>query len=183
MNRVISIVLLLLGLLFIAVTLASAQDYYWVQSGPVTLSNLAANVRGLDVTDRDDMREYLATGLPVPTPPALVHRASGLVSFNPPTIRAGKRSIQAQQEAAISNGLPDRVLGYLTPGTNITAIITTNSLAWRSVRYSGTMTAGQQREYDRYCIEYLSARLQVLEMLLAEKGVVNVRKTLDRDTE
>lgn len=165
---------------------ASAQDYLWVQLGPIVQTNIPSSVRGVDFTDRDDRREYIERGLvPPPAFPTLVHIASGMMSIQPPTIRAGKREIQAMQEDSLSNSIPDRVLGYLTPGTNITALIGTNRQNYATLRYPNAngMSTANRLMYDRYCIEYLSARLQALEQLLADKGVVNARKTLNREVE
>jgi len=52
------------------------------------------------------------------------------------------------------------------------AIIGTNRTGYALLRYdSSNMTAAQQRQYDRDCIQYLAARLQILEWALRKRGV------------
>lgn len=161
---------------------AVAQEYIWCQLGPVTSG--WANVMSLDMTDPEDRKDYSKRELPMPPAyPALVHPTTGLMVVQPDTVRAGKQAILAQLDAVVSNQVDAALIGYLKPTTNVTAIVGTNRANWRIVRYTGSMTTAQQLTLDRWSIIYLSARLQVMEQLLADKSIVNVRKTLNRETE
>jgi hypothetical protein len=159
---------------------AAAQDYYWLQRG--SHGTLPERVVGIDVTDRTgDWRDYRATGLPMPaTLPALVDATSGdMVCAPTGTVKQAIRQIRAGQREAVTNESPTFFHAF-TFSTNTTALIGTNRAGYALLRFDGTkLTAAQREQYQTDCIQYLAARLQLIERELKRKRLVDVKSVVE----
>ena len=159
-----------------------AGDFYFVSAHPTNLQ--PATVTVIDFSDRTgDRRDYIKSGLPVPAQfPAIVDTTTGDMAVQPVSIAAGKATIRAMQSSAVTNETP-KFFEMFTLSTNSMALIGTNRTGYALVRYDGTkLTAAQRETYQTECIQYLSARLQLLERALKQKGVVNIKSLAEGDT-
>lgn len=171
--------LLMLTLLMLT-TSAMAQDYYWLQRG--TIGQTPSSVVGIDVTDKTgDWIDYRKTGLPIPpTFPALVDASSGDMICQPTgTVNRAIRDLRNQQRQSVTNESPGWY-SALTLTTNTMSLIGTNRTGFAVLRYDGTkLTAAQREQYQTECIQYLAARMQLLERELRRKRVVNVKDIVE----
>ena len=162
-----------------AVQLCLADDWLLVTRGPTN----GVNVRTCDLTDRSgDFRDYIKMGLPIPSQlPALVDTTTGDMVVQPVSIAAGKAAIRAMQQAAVTNETP-KFFDFFSLSTNTMSLIGTNRTGYALIRFDGTkLTAAQRETYQTECIQYLSARMQLLERALKQKNVVNIKALAEGD--
>ena len=99
----------------------------------------------------------------------------------PVTVQAGKAAIRAMQTQVVTNETP-KFFDLFLMDTNTLSLIGTNRSGYGLVRYDGTkLTAAQRETYQTECIQYLSARLQLLERALKQKGIVNIKGIAEGD--
>lgn len=169
-----------LSLILIA-SAAVAQDYYYVHTNK--LLNLPAEIYSIDLRDRDDRREYTRTGLLMPGGlPALVDAQSGDMVCQPTsTIQQAIAQLRATQIQAVVNETP-KFFDAFTLSTNTISLIGTNRTGFALLRYDGTkLTAAQREQYQTECIQYLAARLQLLERELRRRKLVNIKPLAEKD--
>lgn len=166
--------------LCMAAAMAQGADWYWLSNGPT--NGMPDGVTVINLQDRNgDRLDYAKTGLPFPSRlPALVDGASGEMALQPATVAAGKAAIRARQQADVTSETP-KFFDAFTMSTNTMALIGTNRTGYAMLRYDGTkLTAAQREQYQTECIQYLAARLQLLERALRQKGVVNIKELVEQ---
>ena len=164
---------LLLILVFTA-SLASAQDYYYIINGQT--NGLPDGVMAINWQDRDgDRKDYRDTRLPLPNSFPCLVAASGEQTPVTGTIKQAIRTLRDTQRVAATNDLPS-VFDALQLSTNTMSLIGTNRTGFGVLRYDGTkLTAGQRETYQTECIQYLAARMQLLERELRRAKMVNIK--------
>jgi hypothetical protein len=156
-----------------------AQDYYLVDVQART--NIPAGVTGINLRDRTgDWRDYRATGLPIPSAlPALVDAQSGDAVTVTGTLAQAKADLRSTQKANVVTETPAFFQAF-TMTTNTMSLIGTNRNGFGLLRYDGTkLTAAQREQYQTECIQYLAARVQLLERELKRKKVVNIKPLVE----
>ena len=155
--------IILTAILILSATLSQAADWCWLSMGPTNLPN----VEIYDMSQRGktgDAADYDKLGYPRPSQyPALVDASTGDMAISPASVQAGKAAIRAMQSNAVTNETP-KFFDFFLMDTNTLSLIGTNRTGYALVRYDGTkLTAAQRESYQTWCIQYLSARLQLLE--------------------
>lgn len=170
---------LLISILILTAAITHAADWCWLSMGPTNVPN----VQIYDMSQRDDARDYDRTGCQRPSQyPALVDATTGDIVISPASVTTGKTAIRAMQSAAVTNETP-KFFEMFTLSTNSMALIGTNRTGYALVRYDGTkLTAAQRENYQTECIQYLSARMQLLERALKQKNVVNIKVLVEGET-
>ena len=169
----------LTSILILTATLTQAADWAFLSQGPTNVPN----VQIYDMSQRGktgDAADYDRLGIPRPSAyPALVDATTGDMVIAPSSVQAGKAEIRAMQQTAVTNETP-KFFEMFTLSTNTMSLIGTNRNGYALVRYDGTkLTAAQREAYQTECIQYLSARLQLMERALKQKGVVNIKPLVE----
>jgi hypothetical protein len=95
------------------------------------------------------------------------------------TIRQAMAQLRAQQRDSVQAETP-KFFEAFTLSTNTMSLIGTNRNGFGLLRYDGTkLTAAQRETYQTECIQYLAARLQLLERELKRRGVANIKDLVE----
>lgn len=169
-------------IIILTATLTQAADWCWLSMGPTNVPN----VQIYDMSQRGktgDAADYDRMGHPRPSLyPALVDATTGDMVIAPATLAAGKAAIRARQKADVTSETP-KFFDLFTLSTNTMALIGTNRTGFALLRYDGTkLTTAQREQYQTECIQYLSARLQLLERALKQTGIVSVKEMIEGET-
>lgn len=171
----------LITLLMLCAASAQAADWLWLAVGRTNVPTCQC----YDMSQRGktgDAADYDRLGFNRPSAyPALVDGASGDMVIQPVSVEAGKAAIRAMQSNAVTNETP-KFFDAFVMSTNTMALIGTNRTGYAMLRYDGTkLTAADRERYQTECIQYLSARLQLLERALRQKGIANIKPLAEGD--
>ena len=169
---------IILIILSAATLTIQAQDYFYLYDSPTQKLDCPPSVQAVNLRDKNgDVQDYLKRGLGCLAVNTLVDSASG---DTVPVSRSLSQAIidmQAAQQASVTNDstIPPTILNDLLMDTNTLSLIGTNRSGFGLLRYDGTkLTAAQREIYQTECIQYLTARMQLLERALRRRGVVNI---------
>jgi hypothetical protein len=171
----------LIIILALSTLTASAQDYFLCYTNTPS-TNATREAYWVDLGNRksDDVREWRERGLPEPGVfPAVVDATSGDYVQMTGTVRQAIRDLRAMQRVAVTNESPGWFQAF-TMTTNTMFLIGAGRSGFGLLRYDGTkLTAAQREQYQTECIQYLAARVQLLERELKRKKVVNIKPLVE----